>query len=100
TSVSPSSALAGSPGFTISVFGSGFTPGMSIVWNGTQLSTTYISSTQLQAYIDTFRLASPGTFPITVTGTSGTVNFTVGGTTMPTLTSVSPSSIPAGSGST
>jgi sugar lactone lactonase YvrE len=84
TSLSVVSAAAGSPGFTLSVLGSGFLSGLSTVqWNGNPRSTTFISATQLTASINTADLASAGAFNVTVTnsapagGTSSSAPFTV-----------------------
>jgi hypothetical protein len=53
SSVSPSSAIAGGPGFTVTVTGSGFVPGDVIQFLDFGLRTTvFISSTQLTAPVD------------------------------------------------
>lgn len=98
-SVSPSSLPQGSG--TISnfmAFGSGFTPSMTVVWNGsTFLPTTFVSPNQLQAEISSTLMTVPMNVPITVTNSTGSVNFTVTGGTMPQLTFLTPSSVPVGS---
>jgi hypothetical protein len=112
--VSPSSATAGSQGFTITADGSGFTTGALILWNGTALTTTLVSSIQLTAPVPASDLTSPGTVQISVqipgsaqsatqnvsntttTEISNIVLFSIGATPAPTpqLASLSPNSAP------
>ncbi len=67
TSLSATSALAGSSGFTLTVNGSQFLTGVSSVqWNGSPRSTTFLNGSQLTALISASDLASPGTFNVTV----------------------------------
>ncbi len=83
TSISPSSASAGDPAFTLTVNGSNFVDGASTVtWNGSSRTTTFVSSTQLTASIPASDIVSPGSFPVGVTTTgaaspSNTQIFTV-----------------------
>jgi hypothetical protein len=76
TFVSPSSATAGSQGFTITANGSGFTTGALILWNGTALDTTLVSGIQLTAPVPASDLATAGTINVAVqipgSATSGT----------------------------
>jgi hypothetical protein len=65
-SISPSSVVAGGPGFTLTVTGSGFRNGSSIQWNGNWLSTTYVSATTLQAQIPASNILAAGTVQISV----------------------------------
>jgi hypothetical protein len=64
--VSPASATAGGPGFTITANGSGFTTGAIILWNGTQLTTTLVSSIQLTAPVPASDLSTAGTVQVAV----------------------------------
>src|SRR5215470_2329096 len=109
TSLSPTSAIAGTSGFTLTVTGANFATSSVLQWNGANRPTTFIRNTQLQAGIAASDIASPATAQVSVStppsaggGTSGSLAFTV--TTpspAPTLTSVSPVSVPAsGSGFT
>lgn len=61
TSISPSSLTEGTT--TVTATGSQFVFGAQIVWNGTPVQTTYVSSTQLVAAITA---PNPGTFPLLV----------------------------------
>jgi trimeric autotransporter adhesin len=51
SSINPISVIAGSQGLTLNVYGSGFFSDSVVLWNGFPRTTTYISSTQLQASI-------------------------------------------------
>src|SRR5204863_448603 len=104
TSLSPSSATAGSAAFTLTVTGSNFVNGSTVRWNGASRTTTFVSATQLTAAITAADIATAGTAPVTVFsptpggGTSGAVTFTINAAAnpVPTLTSLSPSSATAG----
>jgi trimeric autotransporter adhesin len=68
SSISPSSANAGDPGFTLTVNGANFVSGSSVVtWNGTAMSTTFVSATQLTATIPAANIATAGTANVGVT---------------------------------
>jgi hypothetical protein len=92
TQLTPSSATAGGPGFTLTVTGSGFVSGSTVQWNSATRTTTFVSGTQLTAAIPASDIASTGTANVTVTnpapggGTSNTVTFTVQAASSFTLT--------------
>jgi hypothetical protein len=50
-SISPNSAVAGSPDTLITIYGNGFFNDSVVQWNTTALSTTFVNSTQLTAVI-------------------------------------------------
>lgn len=105
--ISPTSIVAGSSSFTLTVDGSDFINGSIIRWNGTNLSTIYISSVQLSATVPSINVSTAGTASISVFnpapggGTSSIQTFTT--TTapapVPVLTSLSTNNTPAGSAS-
>lgn len=64
--LSPSQTVAGSPGFTLNVTGSNFVSGSRVRWGGTELQTTFVSSTQLQAAVPANLLTVPGSVSVTV----------------------------------
>jgi trimeric autotransporter adhesin len=66
TFVSPSTALVGGPGFTITANGAGFVTGALILWNGKALTTTLVSSIQLTAPVPASDLATAGTVQVAV----------------------------------
>lgn len=82
-SISPSSATAGGASFTLTANGTNFINGSVINWNGSALSTTYISATQLSASVPAANIASAGTASVTVFtpapggGTSTAATFTI-----------------------
>jgi len=93
TSVSPNSATTGAAATTITLAGQ---------WKSANLTTTFVSSTQLRAVVPTADLATAGTFALTVKnpapggGTSGSVTFTVNNP-VPALTTISPMTAVVGS---
>ncbi len=97
TSLSPSSALAGGNGFTLTVNGTGFINSSVVDWAGSPRVTTYVSATEITATINAADIAKAGTYKVTVTnpapggGTSAASNFVVNNPA-PTLTSISPNS--------
>ncbi len=103
TAMSPTSALAGSGGLTLTVTGSDFINNESnsvVQWNGIDLSTTWKSLTQMTAVIPASATAIAGIFPVTVFtptpggGTSSPIDFTVNNP-VPTVTTTSPTSATA-----
>jgi hypothetical protein len=83
TSLSPTSATAGGPAFTLTVNGTGFVSDSIVNWKGSNRTTAYMSSTQLTAAILAADILSSGTATVTVSnpthggGTSSTKNFTI-----------------------
>ena len=65
-SISPTSATAGGSGFTITATGSNFISSSVINWNGSPLTTTYVSGTSLTATVPSGDIASAGTASVTV----------------------------------
>src|SRR5262249_10648933 len=59
---------------TLQVFGSSFVNGMVVRWNGTPLTTTFVSTTQLNAAVSAVLLASPATVNVTVAVADGAVS--------------------------
>jgi hypothetical protein len=106
SNINPSAAFVGSAAFDMTVVGSGFVNGSTVLFNGNALTTTYQSDTTLKASVPATSLtaASDG-FPIAVSnpppggGVSSPVAFKVL-YPQPTLSSASPSSVAAGSGPT
>lgn len=102
TSISPSSATAGGPAFTLTVDGTGFVSGAAVRWNGAERTTTFVGATRLTAAIPASDIAAAGTAQVSVANPSGTptgtLPFTVAAApvTAPSLTSISPNSATAG----
>jgi len=101
SSLLPTSASVGGPAFTLTVNGSNFVAGSAVKWNGTALTTTFVTNSQLTAQVPASDIASSGTASVTVTnptpggGTSGTTTFSIGNG-LPTITSLSPTSATVG----
>jgi Cellulase (glycosyl hydrolase family 5) len=66
SSVSPSQVVAGSTGFTLSVYGSGFVGNAVVLWNGSARATRVVSKTQLQASISSTDIQQAGSAAVTV----------------------------------
>jgi hypothetical protein len=89
TALVPTSATAGSAGFTLTVNGSNFGNSATVNFNGTVEMTTYVSANQVTAAIPASAVTSSGTKPVHVTNPgsggiygststdSNTMNFTV-----------------------
>ncbi len=100
--LSPTFAIIGRP-FTLTVTGTGFTPGSKVRWNGGERATTYVSSVQLNAAIPATDLVNTGTANVTVIspapggGASNPVAITVSRiTALPAVTSLNPTSVAVG----
>ncbi|NDD62942.1 MAG: hypothetical protein EBZ36_03020 [Acidobacteria bacterium] len=66
SSITPATAVAGSPEVIITVNGSGFISGSTVLWAGSPRPTNLISPTQLTARISSSDLLLPGTFNVSV----------------------------------
>jgi len=64
--ISPSAVTAGGPGFTITVNGGGYVTGAIILWNGTALTTTLVSSKQVTAPVPASLIAATGSVQVAV----------------------------------
>jgi hypothetical protein len=88
TSLSPSSKVAGTGAFTLTVNGVNFVNGSTVKWNGANRVTTYISATQLTASIPATDIVTAGAASITVTtgsATSNTATFTIDPANVPSI---------------
>jgi hypothetical protein len=68
--VVPATTAPGGPGFTLTVNGAGFVSASVINWNGTALTTTFVSSSQLTAAVPAANIAAAGTAAVTVSNPS------------------------------
>ncbi|HLV79315.1 MAG TPA: choice-of-anchor tandem repeat GloVer-containing protein [Chthonomonadaceae bacterium] len=88
SSISPSKTGAGGPAFTLTVTGSNFLNNSTVDWNGTALTTTFVSQTELTATVPASDIATPGTAAVTVVnpapggGASNSLTFTIAVTTV------------------
>src|SRR6266496_3891738 len=97
-SLSPICATAGGTQFTLTVNGANFVSTSTVKWNGTALTTAFVSATQLTATVPASLIATPGTASITVVSscgaTSNAVTFTI--TAAPTISSIDPACVTPG----
>jgi len=70
SSLDPSGASAGGPGFTLTIGGSGFVSGSVVVWNRVNLPTTFVSATQLTAAVPAANIATAGSATVIVTNSA------------------------------
>jgi len=80
-SLSPASVVAGSAGFTLTLNGQGFASGATVQFASSQLSITFVSSTQITASVPANLVASAGTPLVEVInpggGVSNLISFTI-----------------------
>jgi outer membrane protein assembly factor BamB len=102
TTLAPDAAVAGSADLIVTATGSGYTMSSILNWNGTALTTNYVSTTSLTATIPASDLATPGSFSVTVTdpsnGDAGSAvaQFKISDQTAPTIVSLAPSTLNVG----
>ena len=96
TSLSPNSAVAGGPAFTLTVTGTGFLPSSTITWNGVALATAFVSATELTALVPATLITEPESVSVAAansTSTSNTLSFSVNLPGPPSLTLSTPPSV-------
>jgi hypothetical protein len=83
TTLSPNNATHGGSAFTMTVNGYNFVEGAVVKWNGTALTTTYLSGSQLQVTVPSTDIATAGSAAVTVANpapspaASNTLTFTI-----------------------
>jgi hypothetical protein len=83
TALSPASTAREGPPFTLTVTGTGFVTGATIMWGGTALTTTWVSSSTLTAQVPTSDILVAGSYSVTVSnqppggGTSAAATFNI-----------------------
>ena len=100
TSLSPNAATEGVATFTLTVNGTRFVHGATVLWNSLPLATTFVSATQLTASVPT-SVSNPAlSAAVTVSSPGGAVSniliFTID-PLRPTIYALSPASAPLGS---
>ena len=101
TSLTPAGLNAGAPATVLTVTGSGFLTSSVVQWNGTPLTTTYVSATSLTATVPAADLTNPASVPVTVTNGSGAASsapmtFVIGEQTAPMITALAPATVTVG----
>lgn len=101
TLLSPNTVNAGSAAFTLTVVGSNFVSNSVIKAGTTTKQTTFVDSNHLTAPITSAEIANAGTISITVTNPNNQVSppatLTIANGNLPTITSLSPSTVTQGS---
>jgi len=81
TSLTPSSITAGSDAFTLQITGTNFVDGATVLWDGEERETQFVSETQLNATILKEDVSTNGTFKVKVINSDGKesneVDFTI-----------------------
>jgi hypothetical protein len=97
-SLRPNVVMAGGAGFTLTLYGSGFTPSAFVQWNGTLLPTTYVNEQQLSASVEASLIASAGSAALTVMigGTASSPSAFTIADARPTIGFLQPSVVMAG----
>ena len=101
TSLNPPSATAGGQAFTLTVNGSGFPSGSTVLWNGSPLTpTTFVGVNQLTATVPASLIANVGSASVSVLTPNGSstnsLTFSIGAAT-PNITGLNPNTVTAGS---
>ena len=100
--LSPNSAATGSGPVALTVTGANFRPGAVVMWNGTQLNTSYVSSTQVTTNVSSTLLKTAGSSVVAVSNADGTLSpstvFTIGaaGSSGPTVSLLNPAAASLG----
>ena len=98
SSISPATASAGGPAFTLTANGTNFVASSKVRWNGQDLATTYVSATQLTAQVPANLIVNAGSAQVTVFtptpggGVTAAQNFTITQVQVPNVASVSAAS--------
>lgn len=79
SSISPSSAIAGSPGFALAIFGTNFVSGSTANFGGASRSSVFVNSGQITVAVSSSDILNQGTINVSVTNPFG-VNNAGGGT--------------------
>src|SRR5207244_1182721 len=104
TGLTPTSATAGGPAFTLTVTGTNLVTSSVVRWNGADRATTYVSATQLSAAISAADIAAAGAAtgpifnPARRAGKLNAQTFTIAAPSnpVPTTTGLAPTSVTAG----
>ena len=74
STLTPSGATAGGPGFTLTADGANFVSGATVLWNGAARTTTFVSATRVTASIPASDIAAAGAVPVSVRNADGQVS--------------------------
>lgn len=89
----PATQSEGSGNFQMTLTGTNFVAGAVVLWNSTELTTKFVNSTTLLAYVSNSDIAQPGNISVTVKNPNGTISgaatFTITGNVSLSASSVS-----------
>lgn len=91
TSLSPSSAAAGGPGFTLLVAGANFVQNSVVNFNGVPQSTTFLNAEQLTIAVSATQIATVGTASISASNPGG--GSSAGGASNPLTLAILPANV-------
>ena len=66
SSITPNSIASGSPDLTLTLQGTGFEPTSTVLWNGSSISTSFSTSSQITATVPAVSLLTLGDFAVSV----------------------------------
>ena len=101
TGFSPASVIVGAAGQTLIINGTNFVSSSTVTFNGAAHTPTFVNATRLTITLSASDQATLGSYPVVVTnpapggGASNSANLTVANP-VPSITSISPTSAPAG----
>jgi uncharacterized protein (TIGR03437 family) len=76
--VSPASVTAGAPAFTLTVNGAYFAPASTVLWNGSALATTFVSTAQVTAAVPANLVAAAGSASVKLSNPGGLMSQAAG----------------------
>jgi len=101
--LNPSNVNSGAAGFTMTITGSNLQPNTRVEWDGAPIPTFVDSLTSMRANVSATQLVNAGVIPIRARSAQGalsnTLNFTINGSN-PSITTITPPSVAAGSAQT
>jgi hypothetical protein len=69
--INPNTAVIGGPDLTMTVKGTGFSPGTAITFNGGEENTVFVDTKTLTTIVKPSTATTPGTYPVTVVNSAG-----------------------------
>jgi PA14 domain len=72
--LTPATATAGGPAFSLTADGSNFVSGATLLWNGAARTTSFVGSTRVTASISAADIAAAASIPVTVQNPDGVVS--------------------------
>jgi hypothetical protein len=96
SALSPATVVAGSAAFNLAVNGVNFLPGSQVSFDGSALTTSFVSSAALTATVPAALIAGPKVASIVVTNPGGSVSSAASFTVTPAPLAITTTSLPSG----